>query len=145
MTQLDIIPVAGKGKTGCFTAFLASGPTVLAVVIGLGEGSEPSPAVIKGCEEFLCTLFSPRKLQITQASNLRWYLFKTLNTEQEVDKLTPTHGAWLEHIKRAHMQASVWSQDLALDPIILDPLQLGWQLQDGRLLPILSKEAPCSP
>jgi len=134
--------IAGKGKKGCFTAFLASNPTVIDALIGLGEGPEPSLAVINGCEEFLCSLFCPRKLQITQAHNLRWQLFKTLKAEQGVETLPPTHGAWLEHIKRAHVQANVWSQDLVLNPVVLDPLQLGWQLQDGKLQPIMTKEAP---
>jgi hypothetical protein len=134
--------IAGKGKKGCFTAFLAASPTVLAALTGLGVGPEPSPNVVKGCEEFLYQLFCPRKSHFTQASKLRWHLFKTLKTEQGVDKLPPTHGAWLEHIRRAHVQANVWSQDLVVDPVILDPVQLGWQMQDGRLLPVLIKEAP---
>jgi len=134
--------IQGKGKKGCFTAFLASSPTVLAALAGLGEGAEPSAEVVKGCEEFLCALFCPRRLHITQAKDLRWHLFKLLKPEQGVDKLPPTHGAWLEHIRRAHVQASVWSQDLVLDPVIPNPLELGWQQQDGRLVPVLTEEAP---
>jgi len=134
--------IQGKGKKGCFTAFLAASPTTIATMSRLGEGPEPSAEVVKGCEEFLCTLFSPLRMQITQAKNLRWQLFKQLKTEQGVDKLPPTHGAWLEHIRRAHVQASFWSQDLVLDPVIVDPMQLGWHQLDGRLLPVLSKEAP---
>ena len=134
--------IQGKGKKGCFTAFLASSSTVIAALNGLGEGPEPSDEVVKGCEEFLCSLFCPKRLHITQANNLRWHLFKQLKTDQGVDKLPPTHGAWLEHTRRAHAQANVWLQDLVQDPVIVDPLQLGWQQVDGRLLPVLSKQAP---
>ena len=62
--------IQGKGKKGCFTAFLASSSTVIAALNGLGEGPEPSDEVVKGCEEFLCSLFCPKRLHITQANNL---------------------------------------------------------------------------
>jgi hypothetical protein len=134
--------IQGKGKKSCFTAFLDASPTVLAALTGLGEGAEPSAEVVKGCEEFLCSLFCPKQLHISKAKNLRWYLFKQQKPNQGVDKLPPTQGAWLEHIRRAHVQASVWSQDLVINPVIPDPVTLGWQMQDSKLLPLLTKEAP---
>lgn len=134
--------IQGKGKKGCFKAFLNASSTVLAALNGLGEGAEPSDSVVEGCEEFLCSLFCPKQLHIPKAKNLRWYLFKRLRSDQGVDMLPPTHGAWLEHIRRAHIQASVWSQDLVLNPVIPNPLMLGWQMQHDKLMPLLSKEAP---
>ena len=59
-----------------------------------------------------------------------------------MDKLPPTSGAWTEHIRRAHVQASIWHQDLVLHPVCPDPLKLGWRQEDGRLLPVLSQVAP---
>jgi len=109
---------------------------------GRGEGVEPSAEVVEGCEALLCALFCPRRHHVTQAKDLRWHLFKQLKPVQGVDKLPPTHGAWLQHIRRAYVQASIWSQDIVLDPVIPNSLELGWQQQDGRLLPVLSKEAP---
>ena len=136
--------IQGKGKRGCFAAFLASNSTVLDALTGLGEGVEPSAEVVEGCEAFLCALFCPRRHHVTQAKDLRWHLFKQLKPDQGVDKLPPTHGAWLQHIRRAHVQASIWLQDIVRDPVIPNPLEHGLQRQDGRLLPVLNKEAPCS-
>jgi len=78
-------------------------------------------------------------LHITQANALRWHLFKLLKPDQGVDKLPPTPGAWL---RRAHLQANIWSQDLVLHPTTLDPLTLGWRKDSDRLLSVLSKEPP---
>jgi len=134
--------IQGTSKKGCFTAFLNSSPAVIAALSGLGEGAEPSVEVVKGCEEFLCSLVCPKRLNIYQAKDLRWYMFKRLRRDQGVDKLPPTEGAWFEHIRRAHIQANVWSQDLVLNPVNLDPVILGWKLEDNKLFPVLSKEAP---
>ena len=145
MHWLDAIQLGiykAKEKKGCFKAFLNASSIVLAALNGLGEGAEPSDSVVEGCEEFLCSLFCPKQLHIPKAKNLRWYLFKRLRSDQGVDMLPPTHGAWLEHIRRAHIQASVWSQDLVLNPVIPNPLMLGWQMQHDKLMPLLSKEAP---
>ena len=42
---------------------------------------------------------------------------------------------------RTHVQASVWLQDLVVDPVVPDPVMRGWQMQDGNLLPVLTNEA----
>ena len=134
--------IQGKGKKGCFAAFLKTSPTVLMALAGLGEGDEPSAEVVRGCEEFLCYLFCPSGLQIGQATTLRWFLFKQLKDDQGVDKLPPTRGAWIEHIRRAHVQANIWHQDMVLNPTYLDPLTLGWRNSDNKLLTVLSQVAP---
>ena len=66
-------------------------------------------------------------------------MFKKLKGHQGVEKLLPTQGCIIEHILRAHLQASVWLQDLVARPIILDPVTLGWQqLEDGHYVPVVS-------
>ncbi|CAM1307414.1 Uncharacterised protein r2_g1730 [Pycnogonum litorale] len=90
--------IQGTSKKGCFTTFLNSSPAVIAALSGFGEGAELSVEVVKGCEEFLCSLVCPKRLNIYQAKDLRWYMFKRLRPDQGVDKLPPTEGAWLEHI-----------------------------------------------
>ena len=110
--------------------------------IGLGEGHEPTEAVMRGCEEFLCSMFCPSGVSIGQAKRLRWCLFKQLKDEEGVDKLPPTQGAWVEHIRRAHIQCHMWLQDLVLNPSSLDPLSMGWKIQDNKYLPILSQIPP---
>ena len=48
-----------KWKKGCFTAFLEASLTVLVALTDLEEGAEPPVEMIKGCEEFLCSIFLP--------------------------------------------------------------------------------------
>ena len=65
-------------------------------------------------------------------------MFKKLKGHQGVEKLFPTQRCITEHILRAHLQASVWLQDLVARPIILDPVTLGWrQLEDGHYIPVV--------
>ena len=49
---------------------------------------------------------------------LYYPLLKQMNYDQGLSKLPHTHGAWLEHIRQAHVQANVWSRDVVLDPTI---------------------------
>ena len=85
--------IQGKGKKGCFTAFLNSSDSVVAATAGLGKDVEPSAEVVRGCEEFLCSLLGSKKLQITNAKQLRWHIFKQLKPDQGVGKLPPIPGA----------------------------------------------------
>ena len=133
--------IYGKGKKGCFATFLTASPEVLRALACLGEGDQPSAEVMCGCEEYLCSLFCPRGVHIGQAQTLRWLLFKRLKDDEAVDKLPPTQGAWIEHIRRAHVQANIWHQDMVLNPTCLDPLTLGWRNLDNKLLPVLSQVA----
>ena len=91
--------------------------------------------MVKGCQLFLCSLSGPKQLHISQAKTIRWHLFKQLKPDQGVEKLPTTLGVWLEHIL-------VWSQDLVVNPLVPDPVTFGWQMQDGKLLLLLTKEAP---
>ncbi len=134
--------IQGKGKKGCFAIFMRTNLDILEAIAGLGEGHEPTEAVMRGCEEFLCSMFCPSGVSIGQAKRLRWCLFKQLKDEQGVDKLPPTQGAWVEHIRRAHIQCHMWLQDLVLNPSSLDPLSMGWKIQDNKYLPILSQIPP---
>ena len=62
--------IQGKGKKGCFVALLNSSSSVLTAIAGLGLGDEPSAEVLNGREEFLCTLFCPKGVNIKQAAHL---------------------------------------------------------------------------
>lgn len=79
------------------------------------------------------------------ASELRWKRFKSLPSNQGVDKLPPTSGALYQHILRAHLQARIWSQDLVIHPKIPDPCQLGWFEEDGQLRPVVSHMKQAAP
>jgi len=112
---------------------------VICALIGLGAGVYPSPEVLSGCEKFLCQLFN------SKFKALRWHTFKRLKGRQGVEKLFPTQRCVTEHILWAHLQASVWLQDLVASPHLLDPATLGWnQLEDGHYVPVVS-QIPAAP
>ena len=56
--------IHGKGKKGCFAAFMKASSTILTALAGLGEGDEPSEDVLRSCGEFLCSLFCPGGVQV---------------------------------------------------------------------------------
>lgn len=136
--------IQGKSKAGCFAAFLACSNEVIEAIADLGVGDQPSETVTHGCEEFLMSLFRPKNMNSISAKELRWKLFKALKEDQGVNKLPPTPGAWCEHIKRAHMQANIWAQDIIPNPELPDPLTLGWKQESGQFVPLLS-QVPAAP
>ena len=84
--------------------------------------------MLKECEALLCELFNPKGINIAQANNLRWHLFKQLKADQGGEKLPLTPGAWTEHIQRAHVQESIWCQDFILHLVCPDPLKKTWMV-----------------
>ena len=65
--------IHGKGKNGCFADFMKASPTIVIALACLGEGEEPSEEVLRGCEEFLCSLFCPCGVHIGEAKMLRYF------------------------------------------------------------------------
>ena len=96
-----------NGKNGCFATFKKANPTTMIALAGHGRGDAPSEEVLRCCEDFLCSLFCPGGVRIGETNMRRWFLFKQLRDEQGVDKLPATHGAWIEHMRRAHVQANI--------------------------------------
>ena len=93
-------------------------------------------------EESLCSVFCPEQLHTSQAKTVGWHLFKQLKPDQGVDKLPTTRIVWLEHIRRAHVQWSVWSQDLIVNSVAPDSATLRYQMQYVKLWSLLTKETP---
>ena len=52
------------------------------------------------------SFFALISVRIGEAKMRRCFLFKQL-VEQGVDKLPATHAAWIEHMRRAHVQANI--------------------------------------
>ena len=105
---------------------------------GHRQGDEPSEEVLCDFGEYLCSLFYPGGVRIGEAKMRRWFLFKQLRDEQGVDKLPATHGAWIEHMSRAHVQVNISHHDMVLKLTCLDPLTLGWIYLDRKLVSVLS-------
>lgn len=134
--------IRGKSKKACLEAFLKADTKIVTLISGLGCDTQPSNDTLNGCISFLCSLFCKKNVHITEPHHLRWHLFKQQGMNKGVDMLPPTRGTWVEHIQRAHCQASVWEQDLVVSPLSPDPLQHGWVKEEHRLVPLLSKVAP---
>ena len=98
--------------------------------------------MFNGSEEFLCSVFCPEQLHTSQAKTLGWHLFKHLKPDQGVDKLPTTRIVWLEHIRRIHVQWSVWSQDPIVNSVVPDSVTLRCQMQYVKLWSLLTKETP---
>jgi len=132
--------IRGKGKATCFKCFMRADDDVIHALAELGAGLYPSSQVLTGCEKYMCQLFKPG---FESAAMLRWHMFKQFKDNQGVEKLFPTPGSITEHILRAHLQANIWMQDIVVDPIVPDPITLGWkQLDDGIWVPMASKVPP---
>ena len=135
--------IYGKSKTSWWKAFTTAEDNVICALTELGKGQEPTPQVLTGCEDFICKLFNAKDVSYTEAKELRWNAFRTLNVNQGVEKLPPTQGAMVEHIRRAHLQCHVWQEVLVPKPCRLDPTKLGWYREStSELKPILSKMPP---
>ena len=86
-------------------------------------------------------MLCPEQLHTSQAKTEGWNLFKqTEIPHQGVDKLPTTRIVWLEHIRRAHVQWSVWSQDLIVNSVVPDSVTLRCQMQHVKLRPLVTKE-----
>ena len=108
LSQVVVRQVTRKGKNGCFATFTKATPTILIALAGHGQGDELSEEVLRGCEEVLCSLFCPGGVHIGEAKMLLCFLSKQLRDEQGVNKLPGTQGAWIEHMRCAHVQAIIF-------------------------------------
>ena len=82
-----------KSKTYLWNAFVKTRGSVL-----------PSEGVLKSCEEFIFNLLSPKEMYFRPASALLLHYLQGLNIKQGTDKLPPTKGAILEHVRKTHLQ-----------------------------------------
>ena len=75
---------------------------------GLGEGEEPSEEVLRGCEEFLCSLFCPCGVHIGEAKMLRYFCssYSEMNKELTNCYQPREHGLNII-IRHAHVQANM--------------------------------------
>ena len=135
----------GKSKSAWWKIFIKESEAVHLSLTNLGIGDQPNEQVLSGCEEFMCHLFNSKTETFSDAKQLRWHQFRSLKTNQGVEKLPPSQGAMQEHIRRAHLQCNVWKQVLTPSPTTIDARTLGWyQDASGELLPLLT-QLPLAP
>ena len=90
-------------------------------------------------DQFVCTAYHPKNIQISNIPELSWYM-------AESDKLPPTLGALKQHILRARVQARVWGQASVPQQNLLDPLENGYHRDsDDGQLKTTTTEVPPAP
>ena len=58
--------------------------TILIALASLGEREEPSEEVLRGCEEFLCSIFCPSGVNIGEAKMLRCFCSSNSEMNKEL-------------------------------------------------------------
>ena len=60
----------------------------------------------------------------------------------EAEKLPPTKGALIQHIKRAHYQALVWYNDEIANPKLPNAIDYGWKIENNLYTPVVTLLPP---
>jgi hypothetical protein len=105
----------------------------------LGEEDFELEANLDGIQKLLCLVYSP-VTKATKVNVLRWELFSKRNMEAE--KLPPTLGALIPHIKRASLIARI-SKGYRNAINLIPPLaENGWEIAHDILEPPKCLEQP---
>ena len=130
---------SGHAKPLCWKAFLNVDEDVVREMAKLGTTLRPSDETMKAIEKFVCELYVPNT-SLTTVKDLRWWLFRKKQAQSE--RLPPTQGALHQAVLRAHYQAMVWNNDVVANPDIPSPENYGWEKNDNRWLPVMTKLPP---
>ena len=122
---------ARKGKSRCWKALKKSTDNIIEAFAQL-RTTQTIPFEV---EQFVCQLYLP-DTDLCELSSVRWHIFKKSCAESE--KLPPTKGALVEHIKRAHYQAMVWYHDNVAKPDIPEPSDYGWTVANSQFIPVIT-------
>ncbi|KAG1648498.1 hypothetical protein GQR58_029779 [Nymphon striatum] len=124
---------AGHGKKKAWQAYIKD-PTVLNQ-FGRAEVSE---RLMSNAEKFVVQMYAPGSAEMS-INALRASMFRGKNPEA----LPPTKHALDLHLKRAHMQASVWFSATESSPEQLSPEEFGWiKNSRGQYSPQWSTQDP---
>jgi len=102
----------------------------------LGNTDCITPEHYAKLEHFVVLLYS-RTVEETTVNMARQKLFSS--TTKSLDKIPPTQGALVEHIKRsAYQSAIIWGQTLSPEPQSHSPGEWGWKQVNGEWVPFWS-------
>ena len=123
----------GNGNHDVGELFKKSTDKIIEAFAQLGTTQTIPSEVEIALEQFVCQLYLSGT-DLCELSSVRWHIFKKSCAESE--KLSPTKGALVEHIKRAHYQAMVWYHDKVAKPDIPEPYDYGWTVANSRYIPV---------
>lgn len=91
----------------------------------------------KAVEKFICLMY---KVDIASVDKARVVLFSKAG---KPEALPPTSDALYLHTLRAHYQTLVWKQAHRSEPLLPDPVTMGWnRTDDNKLRPVLMTKDP---
>lgn len=148
----SIIPtmLAAHALTGCDTVSACFGigkGTMLKVLKSghplnvLGNVDAAWPDVMEQATQFMAACYGQRKSNSMSEVRIGVWRARTgrpgSTTTPKLCSLPPTTEAFVENVKRAHLQTCIWKNALELDPPNLDPTNYGWIKEDSTksLLP----------
>lgn len=115
--------VLGLGKQGALSVYRLHSRLLN------GFGCFPLLDSLERAENFLCLLYKTEK---TRCDEARLALFGKVSGPE---LLPPTSEAAKLHILRALYQVAIWRNAHIADPILPDPTEYGWKLEDDQLKP----------
>ena len=99
-----------------------------------------SPSICEAAQDFVCTLYDSDGLSTTgQSSNNNVDLVRMdsfCRRTKDVERIPPTSDSLMLHLKCSVYQSSIWASAFLEVIPEEDPEQYGWQVEDGKLVPI---------
>ena len=119
--------LSGIGKRSAWKIFCSN--IHLLNNLGMGELTEQ---VVSTAETFICRLYN--LTNVDKCDQARALLFCKCKAQES---LPPTSDAVKLHIQRAHFQALIWNSAFDARPQLPDPTTHTWNLDCGKLVPML--------
>ena len=150
-----IVPqlLAAHALTGCDTVGcyfgVGKGKAIAALKAGYKLDSIGLPGarletVIKEATRFIAACYGEKVGPGENMSDIRYRQWiskmsrKSAVSVPKLKTLPPTTEAFIENVKRAHIQACIWRSALTGEAPAMDPLENGWELDEsyGGLIPV---------
>ncbi len=127
--------LSGHGKNAFFKCF-ENDQGLIHDIQGLGQDPITiTPAAIDACLKVMYKLYDKTNRLSSQGYEyFRYNIFAKKGLSS--DKLPPTYDAYINHIKRVNYQLYIWTHADQAMLNIPQPIGIGWQLEDGKLVPI---------
>ena len=131
---------AAHALSGCYTVptyFEIGKGTVLKNLIAapnslslLGCSGAPLPHVVDQATKFISACYSKTVHEKTM-SDVRYQIWttkfgNTATSASKIQALPPTTEAFVENVKRAHLQTGIWKAAVTIDPLTIYPVEYGY-------------------
>ena len=107
----------------------------------IGDVNACMEVVLSQATKFMCAVYgkvAEACASMTECRVLMWKqkTGKSGASSPKLCSLPPTSEAFLENVRRCHLQVAIWRSALEVSPPQMDPCKFGWELdQQGVLIP----------